>query len=254
MRNWIKSLDQLLRGQITRMDAMRGGRLAVPGIGFVILIGWLGMIYGACMGTFSLTPGGSGHAMQMLATTLKVPALFLLTLGVTFPSLYVFSALAGSPLLLPAAMRLLIAALAVMLAVLASIGPIVCFFSFTTISYQFMVLLNVLVFALAGVLGSAFLLQTLHRLTSILGPVELPPPVGESDEIGPLERFTGQILGKRGRTIFRVWVIVFGLVGAQMAWVLRPFIGHPGTPFTWFRHPDSNFFQALVGVIRGIFG
>jgi hypothetical protein len=254
MRHWIKSLDELLRGQITRLDVMRDGKLAVPAIGFAVLIEWMGMIYGVCMGTFSLTAGGSGHGMQLLATTLKVPALFLLTLGVTFPSLYVFSALAGSPLRLGAMMKLLLSTLAVMLATLASIGPIVCFFSFTTTSYPFMILLNVLVFALAGVLGSAFLLQTLHRLTSILGPVQLPPPVGESDEIGPLERFTGQILGKRGKIIFRVWVLVFGLVGAQMAWVLRPFIGHPGVPFAWFRHPDSNFFQAVIGVIRGLVG
>src|SRR5437868_12466167 len=102
--------------------------------------------------------------MQMIAAILKVPALFFLTLLVTFPSLYVFSALMGSRLTVNSTLRLLVAALAVMLAVLSSLGPIVAFFSFTTTSYPFMVLLNVVVFSISGVLGLAFLLQTLRRL------------------------------------------------------------------------------------------
>jgi hypothetical protein len=27
-----------------------------------------------------------------------------------------------------------------------------------------------------------------------------------------------------------------------MSWVLRPFIGNPDLPFTWFRARESNFF------------
>jgi 2-keto-3-deoxy-galactonokinase len=47
------------------------------------------------------------------------------------------------------------------------------------------------------------------------------------------------------KAIFRIWVIVFGLVGAQMGWVLRPFIGAPDQPFTLFREREGNFFQAV---------
>ena len=104
--------------------------------------------------------------MQLLATTIKVPALFYLTLLVTFPSLYVFNALVGSRLTLVSVLQLLVASLAVNLAVLASLGPIVLFFSLSTKSYAFIQLLNVVMFSVAGVLGLIFLLQTLHRLTS----------------------------------------------------------------------------------------
>ena len=90
---------------------------------------------------------------QLLATTLKVPALFILTLLVTFPSLYVFNALVGSRLNVAAVLRLLIASLGVNLAVLASLGTIVAFFSVSTPNYGFMVLLNVVVFAVAGLVG-----------------------------------------------------------------------------------------------------
>jgi len=46
--------------------------------------------------------------------------------------------------------------------------------------------------------------------------------------------------------------VVFCLVGAQMSWVLRPFIGDPERPFEWFRPRESNFFESVrrtVGVL-----
>lgn len=254
----LKSLDKILRGQATQIPTLRENRFDAPLAGLTLMIALLGITYGLCMGLFSITPGGSGHPMQIVASMTKVPLLFLATLLVTFPSLYVFNALVGSQLLAPVALRLLIAALAVMLAVLASIGPIVAFFSFTTTSYDFMVLLNVLVFATAGSLGLGFLLQTLHRMTiaKIQAALEISPessltPPAPPDT-GPLEHAPEQPLIPRVKTVFRVWLLVFGLVGCQMAWVLRPFIGHPGQPFAWFRHPYSNFFQAVIHSIQSL--
>src|SRR5262249_52865816 len=157
--------------------------------------------------------------MQVPASMLKVPALFLLTLLITLPSLYVFNAMVGSRLRLLAVVRLLVGSIAVMLAVLSSIGPIVAFFSFSTTGYAFMVLLNVAVFALSGFLGLAFLLQTLHRMS--LGPGAAPPSAAEPSEVGEvgaLERTENQVLGRHVKVVFRIWLIVFGLVGAQMGW------------------------------------
>ena len=48
-------------------------------------------------------------------------------------------------------------------------------------------------------------------------------------------------------------MIVFGLVGAQMGWVLRPFVGNPNLPFTWFRGRESNFFQAVLQTFLNLF-
>ena len=173
-----------------------------------------------------------------------------MTLLVTLPSLYVFNAMVGSRLVFGSMLRLLVAALAVMLAVLASIGPIVGFFSFTTTSHAFMVLLNVLVYSIAGCLGMAFLLQTLHRLSIIQNAETIPEKVIEVAEMsgaeqmiaGPLDSSGEHVLGRHVRTVFRIWVIVFGLVGAQMAWVLRPFIGRPHEVFAWFRPTRFQLF------------
>jgi hypothetical protein len=56
----------------------------------------------------------------------------------------------------------------------------------------------------------------------------------------------GQVLDDHTRTVFRCWVVLFALVGAQMGWVLRPFIGRPELPFEWFRDRNSNFFAAVL--------
>ena len=56
------------------------------------------------------------------------------------------------------------------------------------------------------------------------------------------------------RTIFRVWVIIYGLVGAQMGWILRPFIGAPDQAFAILRPRDGNVFLSVVQSIRGVMG
>lgn len=276
--SWIKQLDLILRGETTSPARLREGTFNVPILGLAVVIDALGLAYGACMGLFALTGSGSGSLMQIPASMLKVPALFLLTLIVTLPSLYVFNALVGSRLTCAAVVRLLVASLAVMLAVLASLGPIVGFFAICTTSYPFIVLLNVLVYAVAGLLGLKFLLQTLHRMTIAradrAGMALLPPPpsggtaaaerledappalpaapVAHAD-LGPLDPTPDNVLGPHTKTVFRVWVLVFGLVGAQMGWVLRPFIGDPNLPFAWFRERHGSFFEAVLAAFGNLF-
>ncbi len=259
MRHILRDLDRLLRGEATRASALQRGTLDVRESGLAIAGAILGIVYGLCMGSYAVFRGnGPDGWWQMLASALKVPFLFLLTLVVTFPSLYVFNALFGSRLALRSVLRLLVAALAVMLAVLASLGPIVAFFSVSTTSYTFMQLLNVATFTVAGFLGLKFLLFTLHRLdvaqTALQreddlkgGPLLLN--AAQTAPSGPLDRTDGQVLGTRVVTIFRLWVVVFGLVGAQMGWVLRPFVGYPGAPFSWFRGRESNFFEAVLRAV-----
>jgi hypothetical protein len=292
--NALRHLDRILRGEATSLPELRLGRFDIPIFGLALVIDLLGIAYGLCMGLFSLTAGGSGSYMQIPASMLKVPALFLLTLAVTLPSLYVFNALVGSRLTVLSVVRLLVASLAVMVAVLASLGPIVAFFSICTTSYSFIVLLHVAVFSVSGLLGLAFLLQTLHRMTlaaepEIAGGAErrlAPPPLpidaespvvvacfdhafptagsgdippsppgpADSSTPGALSRIRGHVLGAHVKTVFRIWLLVFGLVGAQMGWVLRPFIGHAGQPFQWLRPMQSNFFEAVFRHLMHLIG
>jgi hypothetical protein len=289
-----RELDRLLRGDSTRPDAIEGHTLDLSARGLAILCVALAMFYGACMGSFSLlkpVPDALndpyGPVMQFFASMVKTPALFFLTLLVTLPSLYVANALIGSRLTLLGITRLLVGALGVNIAVLASLGTIVLFFSLTTASYPFIVLLNVVVFGVAGVLGLMFLLQTLHRVTydpaeRVVQPTKLPvvtelpreepvgtppepleqtleavPPYRSTPEVedlpfrtpSPLDMPAGQSLARHTRVVFRVWIVLFSLVGAQMGWVLRPFIGNPEAEFTFFRDRQSNFFSSVFGTL-----
>lgn len=253
---WFQELDRVLRGERTRLADLRQGTVPVSAGPLLVIVIGLGLVYGVCMGSFSLWREAGPGWFQLLASTLKTPALFLLTLLVTFPSLYVFNALVGSRLGCVAIFRLLIASLGVLLAVLSSLGPIVAFFGASTTSYRFMVLLNVFVFAVAGVLGMKFLLETLHRLTVSLEPPPPPAPADNSDDApsSPLDRWEGHVLGRQTRAVFTSWIILFGLVGAQMSWILRPFIGNPEKAFAFFRPRGSNFFQAVFETLRGLLG
>lgn len=237
MRRTLGELDRILRGRATSADAMRGGTIRIPTGRLGVLLIVLGMTYGVSMGTFAVTNRADAAPMQLLSSMLKVPLLFALTLVVTFPSLYVFNALVGSRLGLPSVWRLIIAALAVMLALLASFGPIAAFFSFTTENYAFMLLLHVVVFTVSGVIGLRFLLRTLERLATTADADE----DDDADDDGAAT--VG--IGAPVRGVFLIWIIVFGLVGAQMAWVLRPFVGNPDAPFAWLRERDSNFFESV---------
>ena len=271
---WLQDVDDLLRGERTRPATLaeRGFELHAGRLILVIIA--MGMIYGLCMGSFSLlkdvSPELSNRGdryMQVLASVVKTPALFFLTLLVTLPSLYVFNALIGSRLRLVALFKLLIASLAVNTTVLASLGPIVAFFSVSTTSHAFILLLNVAVFAAAGVLGLMFLLQTLHRLTELPAPPAPQTTIAvesaegsadvvvapEQDRLSAIDMPKGHVLAQHTRTVFRCWVVLFALVGAQMGWVLRPFIGTPNLPFSWFRERQSNFFEAVLRSLGELF-
>ena len=119
-----------------------------------------------------------------------------------------------------------------------------------------------------------FLLQTLHRLTT-LPALEDPrsehkssskreakkkrvEKIGDGEQSNPenvthaLEMPEGQMLAKHTRVVFRCWVLLFALVGAQMGWVLRPFVGRPQLPFTWFRERKSNVFSGVLNALNSL--
>ncbi len=224
--NAFRELDRILRGEPLNGAARP---LSLSPVIRVLLLLALG--YGVCMGSFGLFGRAEPEFRQVVASAVKVPALFGLTLVVTFPSLYVFNTLLGTRLHFTDLARVLTCGMAVLVTVLAALGPIVAFFSATTVNYAFILLLNVSVFTVAGLFGVSFLFRMLAKPTR--------------------EENTGAAnIG----TVFYVWLVAFGLVGAQMAWVLRPFVGSPFLAFTWFRPRESSFFEAVLKSLRHLFG
>ncbi|MEM7201459.1 MAG: hypothetical protein AAF628_14405 [Planctomycetota bacterium] len=219
----------------------------------------LGAVYGLAMGLYGATNRGAEGLLQLVASTAKVPLLFLATLLVTFPSLYVFSALARSTLAVTATLRLLLAAVTINLAVLASFAPITAFFTLSTTSHPFMVLLSVLFLGVAGLIGLAFVTKCLGIALPARAPAE--PAAGPTPTHTPSEGATPIPTAPTrtppapdpARRVFAAWIVIYGVVGAQMGWILRPFVGNPELPFEWFRSRDSNFFAGVFTLIGRLF-
>ncbi|MCA8963775.1 MAG: hypothetical protein H6838_03250 [Planctomycetes bacterium] len=224
--SWPTTLDRVLRGSYLDEQALANGRLDIPVRRLLVLGVALGAIYGICLGTFRMFRGGDHATQQMLASALKVPSLFMLTLLVTFPSLYVFTALQRLPLQCGAMLRLLLLSNLVHLGVIASLGPVFAFFAASTPSYSFLLLLDVAFFAIGGLIGCAMLQRAARN-------AEASVPQ------------TRRLLG--------VWCCVYAIVGAQMGWLLRPFVGNPQIPFAWLRPTEGNVLVGLMDTIGALF-
>jgi hypothetical protein len=56
----------------------------------------------------------------------------------------------------------------------------------------------------------------------------------------------------QGRTVIHLlaWTALYGMVGVQMAWVVRPFVGNPGSPTVAIRPLESSAFDAAATLLR----
>lgn len=198
---------------------------------FVLTIAVLSLVYGATMGASSFAGGLDRGLAQMLSSGVKVPALYLLTLAICFPALFIILVLMGSKLSFAQTMSLILLALTLNSILLAACAPIVFFFIITGSSYDFVKVLHVAVMAFSGAWAMAALWHGLREMC-------------EKSNLYP----------KKAIRMMQIWILVFGFVGTQMAWSLRPFVGSPERPFTMFRgEQEGNFYSGVAHSIAKIF-
>jgi len=182
-------------------------------------------VYGAVL--------GSTHSLiQALSSAAKLPILFLITLAICVPALYVLSVLFGASQRLTQSIALVLSAITVTAVLLLSFAPITFFFMLTTSGYQFFKLLNVLFFVIAGSLGMVFLSQGVQVVST-------------SDK---------QEGVKMRRLLLYVWIVLYAFVGSQMAWTLRPFIGYPDAKFELVRELGGNFYSNILISLGEVLG
>ena len=180
-------------------------------------------IYGGLIGAFH-------SPLQVVASAIKLPALYLITLLVCLPTLYILNVLFGSKQSVGQHFAFLLTAVSVIAILLCGFAPVTLFFLITVDDYNFFILLNVAIFTITGILGVSFLYQVMR-------------PVAEDD--------TAQ--GIKVRTnILRFWLGLYGFVGSQLGWTLRPFFGSPGE-FELFRPREGNFFSAVLDAFIHLF-
>lgn len=182
-----------------------------------------------CFAVYGAIVGASHSLLQILSSAVKLPALYLITLMVCLPTLYIFSALFGSKQSIAQHFTYLLTAVSVIALLLCGFAPVTLFFLITVNDYNFFLLVNVAIFALTGILGVSFLYQIMK-------------PIADGD--------TAQ--GVKIRTnILRFWLILYGFVGSQLGWTLRPFFGSPGQ-FELFRPREGSFFSGVWTAIMNL--
>ncbi|MEV4757259.1 hypothetical protein AB0J86_19385 [Micromonospora sp. NPDC049559] len=72
-------------------------------------------------------------------------------------------------------------------------------------------------------------------------------PARPGDRVGP----DGQ--RPASMTLLYIWILLFGFVGTQLAWTLRPFFGSPGQEFALFRSIEGNFYTQIFLTIGDLF-
>jgi hypothetical protein len=175
---------------------------------------------------------GASHSwMQAVSSAVKLPALYLITLLICLPTLFFSNVIFGSKRTFGQHFVLVLTAVAVTSVLLFSFAPITLFFLLTTNNYQFLILLNVFIFAITGFIG----ISALYQATS---------SVLEQDNEGSQTR----------KRILQFWLFLYAFVGSQLGWTLRPFFGSPDSPFQLFREREGNFYLSVIQAISYLLG
>ncbi len=181
-------------------------------------------LYGAIIGSFA---GG----FQIVSSAIKLPALYLITLIICLPALYFFDVILGSNRTFGQYLTLLLASMAMISVMLFSFAPITLFFRLSVNDYQFFKLLNVAIFAITGIIGVTFF----YRGMLFFNSQDSQKPNQSTD-------------------VVKLWLFLYGFVGSQMGWTLRPFFGDPNRPFQLFRPLESNFYLHILNIITKALG
>jgi hypothetical protein len=262
-------------------DIRRNVRIERKSVSLLISSCFFFAIYGAIIGS-------SSSWMQMIASAIKLPALYLITLVICLPTLFFFDVLFGSKLGFGQYVALLLTAMSTISVLLFSFAPITLFFLISVHDYDFFLLLNVAIFALTGLIGTRLFYHGMRSLAERdapqLQPAGLPKgelpdddPFYESDVEGgdrpykirdfappddlPVATKPGTLADKASSDLqdtrlklLKFWLVLYALVGSQLGWTLRPFFGAPSETFQLFRQIEGNFYGTVFRVILNFLG
>lgn len=247
--------------------------------------------------------GASNGWLQALVSTVKLPMLFLVTLAICLPTLYLFNLVFGARLSVLQACALIMVAITVTAVLTFAFAPISLFFLITARSYAFFKLLNVAILALTALIGLRFLTSGMRALNAHVvveamrthqvvaaaplperelvlatvggaaDPVTQPPTNGDAPTTPQNQNPNPNRLPKpapgaakarapqpapgdrpASMILLYVWILLFGFVGTQLAWTLRPFFGSPGKPFELFRDIDGTFYADILSTLVSLLG
>ncbi|MBN1171766.1 MAG: hypothetical protein JXA67_06290 [Micromonosporaceae bacterium] len=223
---------------------------------------------------FGAVLGSSNGLLQAVSSTIKLPVLFLATLAICLPTLYLFNLVFGARLLMSQAVALIMVCVTVTSVLTLAFAPISLFFRITAQSYPFFKLLNVCVLLLTALVGLRFLTAGMRALneypTVATTVVPASPPMADQNSpalTSGQKATSGEVSGAEtssaaapepaqsaSMTLLYIWIMLFGFVGTQLAWTLRPFFGSPDEPFQVFRSIEGTFYWDILHTIGHLLG
>ena len=271
-------LIALLRDRKTFLDEIRRNNKVESKIASLLIASSIFFaIYGAIIGS-------SSTWLQVISSAIKLPALYLITLSICLPALFFFDILFGSALSFSQYAALSLTTVSVISVLLFSFAPITLFFLISVHDYNFFLLLNVTIFAMTGFIGIRLFYEGMRSLSRSREPLlehsfpdQLPESiqdVPEDDFLPPASLAHSVALARQKDTVIqrsasdlppdslqktrlrllKFWLVLYGLVGSQLGWTLRPFFGAPGEPFQLFRTIESNFYAQVWRSILTVLG
>jgi hypothetical protein len=189
------------------------------------------------LAVFGFIAGLSGRdVVQAILSTVKLPTLVLASGLICLPTLYYFSVLFGSRLRFLQTIALILTAQTVSAVLTLGFAPISLLFWLSGSEPLFLVALNGAVLGFSSALGLIFLVQ------GVLYIQESQPP-----ENIPFFTWVYMLIKGTCRSLVLLgWLVIYGLVGAQMSWALRPFFGVPLHGY--------DFWSSMSNIILGLFG
>ena len=238
------------------------------------------------LGLYGAVLGASNSWAQALSSTVKLPLLFLATLAICLPTLYLFNLVFGAKLSMMQAVTLILVSVTVTSVLTLAFAPISLFFLISAHNYAFFELLNVAILTLTALVGLRFLTSGMralnqHQQQLALATTFQPVPVEEPVESVPLAVPNGNgateavatavavrtppvpaprpvpapvVQKSNSMSLLYIWILLFGFVGTQLGWTLRPFFGDPGQPFALFRHIEGTFYADIFHTLGKLFG
>lgn len=179
---------------------------------------------------------GLGHSLaQSLSSAIKVFLLFALTLAICLPTLHFIGLLFGSRIRLQQSLTILLSGVSLTGILLGAFAPISLFFLLSGSSYEFLLLLHVAIFACCGAAGLISIKRNMRTITDLVIDAK-----GESAE------------APKSTTLLNIWFLLYMFIGAQMSYLLSPFIGN-NTDFLLFASPKGDFFSYVLQTIAAFF-
>lgn len=227
MRERVKAL---LRGDAERLAAWLAAPdlRSVAGCVIIILVG---------SGLYGFTLGIWRAPLQSLYTAIKFPALIFLTCGGNALLNGMLAQILGTGLSFKQTSFAILISFAIAAIILGGLSPITLFIWYNApplasedaaLGHSLMIFAHVCAIAFAGVMANRRLLELLRKIS------------GDS---------------RTALIVLLSWLAGNLFLGAQLAWNLRPFIGHPSLAVQFLRDDPlwGNFYEHLWHAIQKVF-